>query len=143
MLYSAISYDSTHIFGSNYLHQNKGIHWFFMAISVPFHCLCAKNLWSQLVLQFPHGWTTKTQHHQSIRLIKGEEICLYVLRIRMVHFGVSPNQNGSSWVVFLHLVEQFCVYSTGIPRVLQERCMRTTTIYRMYYFYIVHTNIRH
>ena len=108
------------------------------SIGFSWQSLCAKILWSQLVLQFPHGWTTKIQHHQSILLIKQEKICLYLLPIRMVHFGVSPNQNGSSWVVFLHLVEQFCVYSTGIPR-----CMRTTTIYRMYYFYIVHTNSRH
>ena len=75
--------------------------------------VCVQNFWwSQLVVQFPHGWTTKTLHHQSILLIKGEKICLYVLPLRMVHFGVSPNQNGSSWVVFLHLVQQFCVYNS-------------------------------
>ena len=85
MLFSAIGYDSTHLFGSNHLHQNKGIHWFFMAISVPFHGLCAKLLWSQAVVQFRHGWTTTTQHHQSILLIKGEKNMLVCV----------SNQNGS------------------------------------------------
>ena len=50
--------------------------------------VCVQNFWwSQLVVQFPHGWTTKTQHHQSILLIKGEKIM----------FVCASNQNGSFW----------------------------------------------
>ena len=46
---------------------------------------------------------------------------MFVPPIRMVHFGVSFNENGFSWGCVPTSSGTVCVYSTGIPRVLYRK----------------------